>query len=100
LEEIGLPTLSPEQKENLCNLAENAARKYITSKIPLQKLATLNITVEVEGEKPITVNIDVELSLNPNTEYPNLEQLANEATHRAQEAARTYLKEITCKSKK
>ncbi|MGQ9565229.1 MAG: DUF3194 domain-containing protein [Candidatus Bathyarchaeales archaeon] len=100
MEEIGLPELSPEQKEDLCNLAENAARKYVTSKIPLQKLATLNITVEVEGEKPITVNIDVELSLTPNTKYPDLEQLAKEATHQAQETARTYLKEISCKSKK
>ena len=100
MEEIGLPSLSPEQKENLCVLAENAAQKYITSKIPQQKLATLDIVVEVEGEKPVTVNVDIELSLSPQIKHYNAEQLAHEAAQKAQEAAKAYLKEIACKSNK
>jgi len=100
LEEIGLPTLSPEQKENICILAEKAARDYITSKVPSRRISALDITVEVEGEKPLTVSVDIEISLSPLMKNYNAEQLANEATKKAQEAAEAYLRKTACKSKK
>ena len=100
LEEIGLPTLSPEQKETICILAEKAARDYITSKVPSRRISALDITVEVEGEKPLTVSVDIEISLSPLMKNYNAEQLANEATKKAQEAAEAYLRKTACKSKK
>jgi GGDEF domain-containing protein len=100
LEEIGLPELSPEQKENLCVRAEKAAREYIAAKVPLRKISTLNVIIEIEGEKPVTVTIDIEISLPPQTKNHDPEQLAKEATKKAQEAAEAYLREIACKSSK
>jgi acid phosphatase class B len=100
LEEIGLPELSPEQKETICILAEKAARDHITSKVPLRRISALDITVEVEGEKPLTVSVDIEISLSPLMKNYNAEQLADEATRKAQEAAEAYLRKTACKSKK
>lgn len=99
LEEIGLPSLSPEQKENLCTLAEKAARNHIKTKIPTSKIQTLNIDVEIEGEKPITITVDIELELTPQTKNCNTKQLTKEATQKALQTADTYLKGIACKSK-
>jgi hypothetical protein len=98
LEEIGLPQLTPEQRENLCTLTERAARDYIKSKIPLKKIQTLDIDVEVEGQKPITVTIDIQLELTPNTKNHNMEQIAQEATKKAQQTADRHLRQIACKS--
>jgi len=81
-------------------VAENAARKHISSKIPLRKLTALDIIVEVEGEKPVTVNIDIQLSIPLGITNQNAQQLANEAAKKAQQAAQAYLKEIACKSNK
>ena len=99
LEEIGLPELSPEQKENLCVSVEKAARDYIKSKIPLGKIQKLNINVEIEGQTPVTVTVDIELAASPLMEGCNEEQLVNEATRKALGATDTYLREIACKSK-
>jgi GGDEF domain-containing protein len=100
LETIGLPKLTPQQKENLLILAEKAARNHIQSKIPPQKITTLNIIVEIEGEKPVTVTVDIELTLTPQTKNHNTKQLANEATKKALQATDKYLKETACKSNK
>lgn len=98
LEIIGLPELTSEQKENLCILAEKAARDYIKSKIPLNKIQTLDIDVEIEGQKSITVTIDIQLELTSDVKNCNAEQLVNEATKKAQETADKHLRQIACKS--
>lgn len=98
LEEIGLPELSPEQKENLCVLVEKAARDYIKSKIPLGKIQVLDIDVEIEQQGSVTVTVDTELAMSLlMKDYA--EQLVNEATRKALEAADAHLREIACKSK-
>ena len=98
METIGLPQLTPEQKENLLIVAENAARQYIKSKIPQNKIDTLNIDVEITGEKPFTVTIDIELTLTQQTKNHNTQKIANEATKRALQATDKYLKGTACKS--
>ena len=98
METIGLPELTPEQKENLCILTEKAAHDYIKSKIPLNKIQTLDIDVEIEGQKAITVTIDIQLELTPEAKNSNAEQLAKEATRKAQEIADKHLRQIACKS--
>lgn len=100
METIGLPKLTPEQKENLLIMAEKAARDYIKSKIPQNKITTLNIIVEIEGEKTVTVTIDIELTLTPQTKNHNTQQIANEATKKALAATDKYLRETACKSTK
>jgi len=100
LEEIGLPELSTEQKEKLCILVEKAARDYIESKVSFKRITTLDIIVEIEGQGPVTVSVEIEFSLSPLMKNYNTEQLVNEATRKAMEAANKYLREIACKSKK
>ena len=35
----GIPELTDEQIEEICEIAEEAARKYILSKVPLKKIS-------------------------------------------------------------
>jgi hypothetical protein len=67
LQEIGLPELTSKQVEKLCSIAEEAAREYILARVPSKRVETLNISadVEAEGEKPITLTVEVELTLSP-----------------------------------
>ena len=100
LEKIGIPPLNSKQVEELCELAERTARKHVLSKIPSRKISALNVTVEVEGRKPITVNVDVEITLSPLMKNYDVAELAKEATQEAFASVEKYLRELTCKSKK
>jgi len=98
LEEIGIPELTTEQVEELCDTAEKAARGYILSKIPPGRISVLNITVDTEGSKPITVNVDVEVTLSPLMKNYDVKKLASEATKKAFMSIETYLRKLACKS--
>jgi len=98
LEEIGIPELTDEQVEELCDTAEKAARGHILSKIPSDRISVLNITVDTEGSKPITVKVDVEVTLSPLMKNYDVEKLASEATKKAFESIETYLRKLACKS--
>jgi hypothetical protein len=100
LEEIGIPELTSEQVEELCQIAEEAAREYIISKVPLRRVSVLNITVDTEGTKPIIVNVDVEVTLSPLMKNYNVEKLTKEATKMAFASIEKYLRELACKSTK
>jgi len=100
LEEIGIPELTHEQLEKLCEIGEKAAREYVYSKVSSRKISALNISIDTEGTKPVTVNIDVEISLSPLMKDYNVEKLAKEATERAFASIKDYLSELTCKSTK
>ncbi|MGB9778443.1 MAG: DUF3194 domain-containing protein, partial [Candidatus Bathyarchaeales archaeon] len=65
MEDLGIPELTSEQVEELCAVAEKTAREYVTAKVPSKRIETLNISVEVEGTKPVTVTIDVDVVLSP-----------------------------------
>jgi len=99
LDEIRLPELLLEQKENLCILVEKVARNFIYSKISSDKVQTLNIDVETNGSVPVTVTIGLELVPTFSTKDCDIEQLVNEATRRALSEANVRLGEIACKSK-
>jgi len=100
LEEVGIPRLTPEQVEKLCEIAEGAARECILSKVPLQRIYDLDVTVDVSGSKPITVNVDVGITLSPLMKNYDVQQLAIEAKEEAFSAVEKYLREIACKSRK
>jgi hypothetical protein len=99
LEEIGIPKLSSKQVEKLCEIGEKAARDYVSSKISAHRISTLDITIDVEGAKPITVNIEIELVLSPLMKDYNAKKLVNEAKQKAFNAIEEYLRDIACKSK-
>ncbi len=100
LEEIGFSELTVEQLEKLCEIGEKAAREHILSKISARRISTLDVTIDTEGTKPITVNVDVGLALSPLMKNFNVEKLTKEATEKAFEAINEYLREIACKSTK
>jgi len=100
LEEIGIPRLTLEQVEELCEIAEKAARKYILSKVPLKQVSVLNITVDTEGTKPVTVKIDTELSLSPKMKGYDVQKLAKEATQHAFASVERHLRKLACESTK
>jgi hypothetical protein len=100
LEDIGLPELTPEQVEELCSKSEEAAREYILSKVPPKRVETLNISVETEGEKPLTLTIDVEIVLSPLMLEYDVQKLADEAVKEAFKSAEKYLRELKCRLQK
>jgi len=99
LEHIGIPELTSEQTEQLCVIAEEAARKYVYSQISKKNIEALNISVELEGTKPVTLTVDVDIDLSPSME--NLAQkLADEAMKEAFSSSEKYLRELACRSQK
>jgi hypothetical protein len=100
LEEIGLPELTPEQVEELCSIAEEAAREYVLSKVPPKHVETLNISVETDGEKPLTLTVDVEIVLSPLMQKYDVQRLADEAVKEAFKSAEKYLRELKCRLQK
>jgi hypothetical protein len=100
LEEIGILELTLEQVEELCEIAEETAREYVLSKVPPRRISALNVTVDAEGTKPITINVDVEVVLSPLMKNFDVEKLVKEATERAFASIRKYLRKLSCRSTK
>lgn len=100
MEEIGIPELTLEQVEELCEIAEETAREHVLSKVPPRRISALNVAVDAEGTKPITINVDVEVVLSPLMKNFNVEKLAAEATERAFASVEKYLRKVSCKSTK
>ena len=98
-EKSGIPELTAEQVEKLCEVAEEAARRHILSKVPMRKISDFDITVEVEGLKPLNVTVDVNLELSPLMRNYDAEKLVEEAVKKAFNAVDNYLRELSCKSK-
>lgn len=98
LEEIGISELTSEQVETLCTIAERAARNHVLSEVPSREVSVLNITVDTEGINPLTMNVEVEITLSPLMKNYDAKKLANEATKQAFNAVEAYLKELACKS--
>ena len=98
--ETGIPELTLEQVEELCERAEQAARDYVLSQVSTGRIATLDVSVDAEGTKPVTVNVDVTVVLSPLMKDFDVEELTKEATKRAFAIIEEYLRELMCKSKK
>jgi hypothetical protein len=94
VEELGIPDLTTEQIETLCSTAEDAARKHILSKVSLKMVEKLNISVEVEGTKPVNVTVEVDLALSPEMKDFDANALVNDAVKKALEASESYLRKL------
>jgi hypothetical protein len=100
LAEIGITELTLEQVEELCERAEQAARDHVLSKVSTSRIAVLDVSVDAEGTKPVTVNVDVTVVLSPLMKDFDVEALTKEATKRAFAIIEEYLRELKCKSNK
>jgi hypothetical protein len=100
VEELGLPKLTSKQIEELCAIVEEAAREYVLSKVSSKRIETLNISVEAEGTKPVTLTVDVDIELSPLMKNFDVQMLVKEAMGEAFKSAKKYLRELTCHSQK
>ncbi|MEM3622432.1 MAG: DUF3194 domain-containing protein [Candidatus Bathyarchaeia archaeon] len=98
MEDLGIPELTSEQVEELCAVAEKAAREYVTARVPSKRIETLNISVEVEGTKPVTVAIDVDVVLSPLMKDFDVKELVEGAVKDAFVSVDEYLRALKCHS--
>ena len=98
--EIGIPALTLKQVQELCERAEQVARAYVLSKVSTSRIAILDVLVDAEGAKPLTVNVDVTVVLSPLMKDFDVKALTEEATKRAFIIIEEYLRDLRCKSKK
>jgi hypothetical protein len=92
LVELGLPELTTIQIETLCETAEDAARKYIQSKVSSKLIDHLDITVEAQGAKPVNLSVEVTLILNKDAKNFDADALVQEAVDQAHLASETFLR--------
>ena len=100
MEELGLPELTSEQIEELCTIAEEAAREFVLSKVPSKRIETINISVEAEGSKPMTFTVDIDIVLSPLMKDFNVQKLVDEAVKEAFTSIEKYLRKLSCHSQK
>lgn len=99
MEEIGLPELTRKQVEEICEVAEKAAREYILSRVSLRRISSFDITVEAEGSKPLTITVDVQIELSPLMKNYDVQKLVEEATKEAFTSAERHMRKLACSSK-
>jgi predicted lactoylglutathione lyase len=92
--ELGFPELTTEQIEHLCSTAEDAARKYVLSKISSKDVDRLDISVEADGSKPVNVTVEINLILSAQTKDVDADVLVKEAVNQAHKAAENFLRNI------
>jgi len=92
--DLGIPELTTEQIELLCQTAEEAAKNFILSKVAVKNLDTLDIAVEVAGTKPVDVTVEIDLILNKSVKGVEAEALVKGAVREAHEAAEKFLRQL------
>jgi hypothetical protein len=98
--DLGIPDLTSEQVERLCVIAEEAARKYVLAKVSKKNVEKLDVCTEVEGARPVRLEINIDLELLPTVKGPDIQGLVNEAVREGFRSAEKYLKELSCHSQK
>jgi hypothetical protein len=94
LVELGYPELSTEQVEALCHTAENAARKFVQTKISSKQINRLDISVEAEGTKPVDLTVEINLTLNDAAKDVNADAIVKEAVAQAHLASENFLRKL------
>lgn len=92
--ELGLPELTTEQVESLCETAESAARKYVLNKIGSKMVDRLDISVEAEGQKPVNLTVEINLLLIGEAKDVDADALVKEAVAEAHLASEKFLRTL------
>jgi len=92
--ELGFSELTTQQMELLCQTAENAANKHILSNVSSKNIERLDISVEVEGTKPVNVTVEIDLLLSKETKNIDAEALVKKAIDSAHKAIENFLRQI------
>ena len=83
---------TPEEVEQICEAAQEAARKHLLSKLSVKQISDLDVTIEAVGDKPLLISIDVAIELESGDQ--DLEPLVDNATNMAFSAADAKAKEL------
>ncbi len=97
---LGIPELTDEQIEAVSQTAENAARKHVFSKVNQKLVESLEISVEAEGNRPVSFTVEVDLVLLPDGKGVDEKSLAHEAVNAAFVVIEKELRKLTCPLKK
>ena len=92
--ELGIPELTTEQIELLCQTAEDAARKYVFSEVSSKQVDRLDISIEAVGTKPVNIAVEIELVLSSQTKGVDAETLVKKAVAEAHRATENFLRNI------
>jgi hypothetical protein len=81
-----------DEVEQICSAAEEAAKKYLLSKVPLKHVSDLDVTVDAVGDKPLVVSVDVAIELASGGQ--DSQSLVDGATELAFSAAEAKAREL------
>ncbi|MEM0049807.1 MAG: DUF3194 domain-containing protein [Candidatus Bathyarchaeia archaeon] len=92
----GLPisSLTYEKLEEICKVAEEAARRYIFSRVKREYVSDLYISIDLESLDALNVSIEVEINLSPLCKNVDVQEIANGSIKAAFEAIEKYLNKI------
>lgn len=94
MSERPISTLTYDELEKICTVAEEAARKYIFSKVSKEYVSDLHISVDLEGQDTLNVSVEVEIKLSPLCRKVNVQEIADGSVRAAFEAIEKCLNEI------
>jgi hypothetical protein len=95
VEGIGLPELTNEQIEKLCAHAEDAARKYIFSRLPIKTVERLDMRVEANGTTPLDLKVEVDLLLFSRIKDVDCDNIVDQSVKEAFKAGEIFLRKLT-----
>jgi len=96
---LGVHNLSKRQLENLCEIADSTVRAFVFSRVKPRLVEDLEVVVDAEGSGPVTVMVDVILTLKPSAGKVDVGRLVDEAGDQAVQAIESKLKEFSCRSR-
>lgn len=96
LEKLGIPELTGEQIEELCVVAEAAARKYVYSRVSKKSVEKLDVSAEANGSRPISLVVEVGVDLSFSMKNHCVKALVEAAVKEALKSAEEYLRKLPC----
>ncbi|MCS7120385.1 MAG: DUF3194 domain-containing protein [Nitrososphaerota archaeon] len=91
--------LTQEDLEKISEVAEEAARRAILSKIPANNISDLTVSVDIDKVEDLNIEVEVELTLSPLCKGIDVKRLVNESTGAAFAAVEKYLRKMGCQFK-
>lgn len=94
MSERPISSLTYEELERICEEAEEAARRYIFSKVRREYISDISISIDLEGLESLNVDVEVEVRLSPLCRGLDLQGIIDGSVKAAFEAIERYLKTI------
>ncbi len=88
--------LSNELIEKLCILADEAARRYVNSRVPKNEVPDITVSVGFQEAKELRFEVEVALKLSELHTEDEAKKLAEEAVRSAFEVIDKYMANVKC----